>query len=178
MAVSTSRDVASHVTSDSLDVGSTGSGGIIVDDLVSREEGQDVGVVGKSINGSKDVLEVYGVVRGVGIGTVERVEGSIDIEHQVDSRRCQSVHAGIVVCRVIDRVDTDSIDPQFFELDDVSRAGGRVCDGVDQLGRSSWLVINTADIESAASLEESCALLATIPFTMGNRAVPYHCPSL
>lgn len=176
LAVSTSGDVASHVTGDGLDVGSAGGGGIIVDDLVSGEEGQHVGVVGKRIDGRKDVLEVDGVVRGVGIGTIERVQGRVDVEHQVDSSRCQRVHAGIVVGGVIDRVDTDGVDSQLLELHDVSRAGGCVCNGVDQLGGSTWLVIDTADIESAASLEESCTLLAIRASPTQKCVLAYHCP--
>jgi hypothetical protein len=58
-------DVLLHVTGDSLDVRSRVGVGLVVDDLVTGEEDEQVAVVGKSIDGGKDVLEIDVVVRTV-----------------------------------------------------------------------------------------------------------------
>jgi hypothetical protein len=62
LTVSPASNVLSHITSNGLDVWCTISGSVIVDNLVSREESQCIGVVGKCIDSSKDVLEVDSVV--------------------------------------------------------------------------------------------------------------------
>lgn len=56
---------------------------------------------------------------------------------------------------VVDCVDTDSIDAQFLELGDITRATSLVRDGVCDIGGSSRLIINTANVESAVPGEES-----------------------
>lgn len=50
------------VTGDSLDIRSNRGGLAIVDDLVSREKGQGVVVLGEHLDGSKDALEVDSIV--------------------------------------------------------------------------------------------------------------------
>lgn len=156
LTVSTASNVLSHITGDGLDVWCSGGGGIIVDDLVTREESQGVCVVRKRVDGREDVLEVDCVVGWCGGGTVERVEGCVDIENQVDTSVCESGHACIVIGSVVDCVDTDGVDAELLELCNVSCAGGFICDRVNELGRSSRLVVDSADIESAGSLEECC----------------------
>lgn len=79
LTVSTATNVLSHVTGDSLDVRSRGSGAIIVDNFISGEESESVGVVRERINGCKDVLQVHSIVGSSGTGTVERVLGGVDI---------------------------------------------------------------------------------------------------
>lgn len=60
-------DEVTDVTGNSLDPGSNGGSLAIVDDLVSREEGQGVVVLGEHLNGSKDALEVDSIVGDFGI---------------------------------------------------------------------------------------------------------------
>ena len=153
--VSTASDVLSHITSDGLDIGRSWGGKIIVDNLVTREEGQGVGVVRKRINRGEDVLEVNRVVGWVGIGSVQGVEGSVDIEDQVDTCSCQLGHAVIVVGCVVNSVDTDGVDAQLLELCDITLASGCICDWVDQIRGSSRLIVYTSHVESAGSTEES-----------------------
>ena len=153
--VSAASDVLSHITSDGLDIWRSWGGKIIVDNLVTREESQGVGVVRKRIDRGEDVLEVNRVVRWVGIGSVERVERSVDIEDQVDTCGCQLRHAVIVVGCVVDSVNTDGVDTQLLELCNITLASGCICDWVDQVGRSSRLIIYTTHVESAGSTEES-----------------------
>lgn len=85
LAETASVDVRLDVTSDSLDVGSTVGGGIVIDDLVGGEEQQCVVVLGELLDGSEDALQVLVVVRGAGVRTIDRVEGSVDIEREVDA---------------------------------------------------------------------------------------------
>jgi len=160
LTVSTTRKVRTHISGDSLDVRSSAGGGVVVDDLVAGEEGQGVGVVGKGVHGSKDVLEVLGVVRDKGRSTVEGVERGVDIENEVNASIGQSAHAGIMVGAVVNGVDADRVDSQFLELDNISCAGGFVCDGIDKVGGSSRLVIDTTDVETVAPLEEGWQMLA------------------
>lgn len=58
---------ATDVTGNSLDPRSNGGSLAIVDDLVSREKGQGVVVLGEHLNGSKDALKVDSIVRDFGI---------------------------------------------------------------------------------------------------------------
>lgn len=55
------------VTGNSLDPRSNGGSLAIVDDLVSREKGQGVVVLGEHLDSSKDALEVDSIVRDFGI---------------------------------------------------------------------------------------------------------------
>ena len=134
LTVSTASNVLSHVTGNGLDIWCSGGGGVIVDNLVAREESQRVGVVGKRVDGGEDVLEVDSIVGWRWSGTVEGVERSIDIENQVDARVCESSHACIVVGSVVYCVDTDGVDAELLEFRDISCAGRLVCDGVNKLG--------------------------------------------
>ena len=108
-------DVLLHVTSNSLDVRSSVGVVLRVDDLISREEEEQVVVVGKCVDGSKDGLQVHIIVRtveGVLVLTVERVVGRVGIERQVDTGVVEHLHTLIVVLRVVDGVDTDSVDTE------------------------------------------------------------------
>ena len=62
LTISSAANVLSHITGDSLDVWCRSGGGIIVNNLVSREESQCVGIVRECVDGREDVLEVDGVV--------------------------------------------------------------------------------------------------------------------
>ena len=83
MAITTAANELSHITSDGLHIWCSGSSTIIIDNLVAREESQCVGVVCERIDGSEDVLQVYGVVGWCWGSSVERVERCVDIKHQV-----------------------------------------------------------------------------------------------
>lgn len=115
-------DVLAHVPGHSLDVGS-GTGGVdIVDDLVGREEGQGVVVLGEDIDGSKDVLQVFLVVGSSRVGTVDGDGGGVDIlsrnqpellaaggsrktyQQQIDASIIELLHALVVIGRVVDSV--------------------------------------------------------------------------
>jgi hypothetical protein len=123
-----------HVTSDGLDVRSAVAGVVIIDDLVTGEEEKSVGVSSESIDGREEALKVDVVVRGCGIGAVERVLWSVDVESKVDASSCQRRHALVVIGGVVDRVHTDGIDSQLLELGDISLASRGIRDWVFGLG--------------------------------------------
>ena len=60
---------------------------------------------------------------------------------------------------VVNSVYTNGVDAELLEFHDITRTSCRVCDRVDELRGSSWLVVDSADVESVRSLEESCRML-------------------
>lgn len=98
VAVTALFDVPPHITGDGLYVGGAdGSAGLLVDDLVTGEEGEGVVVLLEHINGGEDVLEISTVVRGEGVSSVDRVLGSVGVEDEVDASVGEGLHALIVV---------------------------------------------------------------------------------
>jgi hypothetical protein len=59
---------------------------------------------------------------------------------------------------VVDGVHTNGVDTKLLEVDDVALATGRIGDGVLCVGRATWLVVDTADVETLVASEESCNL--------------------
>lgn len=153
-----STQVRANVTSDSLDVGSSLGRGAIVDNLVAGEEGQGVVILSEHVDGSEDVLKVDVVVRGLRIGTVQCVLGSVDIQDKVDASIGEGLHALIVVLGVVDRVHTDGVEAQVLELLDITLAASSISDRVCKLGGATGLVVDTADVEAVVALEEGVAL--------------------
>ena len=106
-----------HVTGDGLDVGSGVVVVRVVDDLVTGEEGEGVVVLGeryrwwRRCTGGRRRCR-----RCAGLGTVEGVLGSVDIEDQVDAGIGEGVHALVVVLGVVDRVDTDGVHAEVLEV--------------------------------------------------------------
>ena len=126
--------VGLDVTGDGLDERSAVSGRVIVDDLVSREEEQGVGVRSELLNGREDALEVDLVVGDLGRSTVDRVLGSVDVESEVDTSVGEGIHAGVVLGSVVDSVDTDSVDAELLELGDVALAAIGIGNGILRVG--------------------------------------------
>lgn len=148
--------VVLHVTSDGLDVGGTGIGSrLVVDDLVAGEESQCVVILGKHLHGSKNALEILGVVGRSGLGAVDGVAGVVDIKNQVDASVGESVHAVIVVLGVVDSIDADNIDAKVLEVLDVSLTRLGIGQGVRGARRTTRLVVDTAKIEALAISPES-----------------------
>ena len=71
LAVAARANVLSQVAGDGLDVRGSRGGLVIVDDLVAREEKKGVVIVGESVNGGEQALEVDLVVRRARVATVE-----------------------------------------------------------------------------------------------------------
>ena len=60
-----------------------------------------------------------------------------------------------MVGSVVDGVDTDGVYTELLEPGDITGAAGNICDGVDELGGSTGLVVDTTHVESSIALEES-----------------------
>jgi len=76
-----------------------------------------------------------------------------------------------VVSGVVDGVNTDSVDPQFLKLYNISRAGGGISNRIDQVGGSTGLVVNTTDVESSIALEEGYGMLVTVVLWVWQKSV-------
>jgi hypothetical protein len=61
-----------------------------------------------------------------------------------------------VLGRVVDSVDTDGIDAQLLELDDISLTAVGIGNGVSQVGGATGLIVDATDIESVVACEECC----------------------
>jgi hypothetical protein len=170
-------NIALHITSDGLNVGSSTGVVTLVDDLVAREEKKEVVVAVECINCSKDILQVDVVVRAVESGirlAVERVVGSVSVESQVDSGVIEHLHTLIVVLGVVDCVDTDCVDTEGLEVGNITLQALNVEEGVFGVSRTTCLlsvsvyinrersqtglVGNTANVETLVTCEESIAL--------------------
>lgn len=170
-------DIALHITSDGLDVGSSTGVVTLVDDLVAREEEEEVVVALERINCSKDILQIDVVVRAVESGVrlaVKRVLGSVGVESQVDSGVIEHLHALIVVLGVIDCVDTDCVDTEGLEVSNIALQALNVEERVFGVSRTTcllsvsvfkdWersrtgLVGNTTNVETLVVCEESISL--------------------
>lgn len=76
----------------------------------------------------------------------------------VDPGVGQSSHASVVVGCVVDCVHANGVDAELLEVHDITRASCLISKRVDEVGRTSRLVINTTDIEAIASGKERVAL--------------------
>lgn len=94
------------------DVFRGGESSILVDNLVTGKETQDVVEVLESLNDTEDLLVVAGVVGGPGLLAVQGAggEGRVDIENHVDSSRVEDGDTLVVVKAGLQVVDTDGVD--------------------------------------------------------------------
>lgn len=85
---------------------------VLVDDLVSGEEGQSVGVVLEGFDHAKDLLHVDGVIRGPGCRPVQGtvLQRRVDIQNQVDTGRVEDGGTLVMVEVRAHVVDTDGVD--------------------------------------------------------------------
>lgn len=171
-------DVTLHVASDGLDVG--GSVGVVpgVDNLVTREENEEVvssicqldfsknggclllTVACECVNSGEKVLQVFGVVRlvqSLQALAVERVVGSAGVKGEVDAGLVEHPHSFIVVTRVVDSVDTDEVDSKLFEHLNVGRESFSVEERVLGISSSTGLVCNTTDEETVVPSHKGIA---------------------
>jgi hypothetical protein len=123
--------VVLHITSDSFDVGSGRIGSrLVVDDLVTRKEGQCVVILGKHLNGSKNALKVHGVVGRPRFRAVDGVARVVDIKDQIDASIGESAHALVMVLRIVDGIDTNGVDSKVLEVFDISGANIGISQGI------------------------------------------------
>lgn len=129
ISVLSCRNVCLHVSLQSLDVWRCNRVVALIDDLVSVDDEEQVGVLGEGVDGCEDTLQVLLIVgqeKRLVVGTVEREVGSVGIEGKVDACVCKKLHACIVVDGVVDCVDSDGVDAEFLEIGDVACEVGNV----------------------------------------------------
>jgi hypothetical protein len=81
-----------------------------------------------------------------------------------------------VLGRVVDSVNTDSIDAQLLELDDISLAAIGIGDGISQVGGATGLIVDATDIESVIACEECCndgSICWPTIVTVGKRTIAF-----
>lgn len=144
--------VGTQVTSDGLDIGGGLGGRTVVDNLVTGEESEGVGVTSELVDSSEDVLQVDVVVGDLGILTVQRVLGSVDIQNQVDTSLGEGIHALIVIGRVVDGVNTDGVQTEFLEVLDVTLATLGISNGVRPINNRLISVKFTELLRCSATL--------------------------
>lgn len=111
-------DVVFHVTDNSTDVLGGRVDSLLVDDLVSSKETEQVVVVLEALNDTKDLLVVNGAVSGprsaaVEVATLQRVA---DIEDHVDTGSVEDRGTLVVVERRLQVVHTDGVDLVWNKL--------------------------------------------------------------
>lgn len=95
--------VVLDVTGKGLDVrGSLVGVLLMVDDLITGEEGQHVVVLGENLDGRENVLDVDGVVGIMGLLAVDRVRGVVQVENKIDASLGKCLHALVMVTEVVD----------------------------------------------------------------------------
>jgi hypothetical protein len=75
----------------------------------------------------------------------------------------QGVHALVMVGRVVDSVHADGVDAEALELFNVTLAASDIGDGILRISGTTWLVVDTTDVETLVASEESYGLLARTP---------------
>lgn len=165
LTITARSDILTHVTSSGLDVRRClDRVGLVVDDFVAREKGERVVVLGEFVNGGEDALQVHVVIRWLGIVSVDRVEGVVHVENQVDTGIVELLHAIGVVLGVVYRVHTDGVDTKILELLDIPCARGLVCERIRIVRRATGLVVNASNVESLLASPERClSLLVGVP---------------
>lgn len=129
-----------------------------MDDLVSREEGEEIVIASKGLHDGKDVLEVKLIVGRPRLGSMEMLVGErrVDVQDEVDTCGSEHSHTLIVVLGGVHRVDTDGVDLELLEEDDITGA----LLGVDEripvvaladLCGSSRLVVETLDLGTVST---------------------------
>lgn len=167
-----SLDECLDITSDCLDV----RGGVVLfflaNDLVAGEKGQRVVVLGKLAHGSKNVLQISGIVGKISpvrATSVKGVLGGVDIDDKVDASLVQCLHAVVVVGSVVHGVDANGVDAEVLELLDVTSANFLVGEGVDAGSVTAWLVVDTPDVETLAVGPEGCKVRLACRIGHGQR---------
>lgn len=149
-------EVVSHITSDGLDVGG-GLVGIllVVHDLISGEESECVVVLGEHLDGGENALDVGGIVRRTGLGTVDGVLGVVDIENEVDASGVERTHALVVISLVVDSVDANNVDAELLEVLDITLANIGIGERILVSRGTTGLVVDTSEVESVLASPES-----------------------
>lgn len=103
-------NVLLHITDNGTNILRHGVTGILVDNLVSGEETQDIVEVLEGLDDTENLLEVCGAVGLPGRNTVQSSFGGVDIEDHVDTGRIENGSTFVVVKSGGQVVNTNSVD--------------------------------------------------------------------
>ena len=149
--------VALQVTGDGTQVrGNLGAVLFLLHDLVAREEGKSVGVVGEGLENGKGALRVLGVVAlpwvvgGEGLGDT----GAVDVDDHVDTGSVEDTGASIVVEGGVEVVRADGVDTHNLHEGSITSALVLVAEGIVaglEASRATGLVGHADNLELLAS---------------------------
>lgn len=113
-------DILLHVTNSALDERNRVGIVLVVGDLVTGKETNNIGVVGEGI----DNASVAGVQVHVPLGvvTVDRLRRGGQIGDKVDAGVVKHLHALSVVGLGVNGIGTDDVGPQFLQVRDITLA--------------------------------------------------------
>lgn len=151
-AVKVLCDVVLHVTLNRPDVSGNVLDTLLVDDLVSGEEGQGVGEVLERFDHTEDLLEIDIIVGAFGVGSVEvsAIQRRVDIQDHVDTSCVEDGCALVVVETRRQVIDTDGVNAQTLHESGIPQACIRIAERVLVLGEArgtAGLVVDTQDLE-------------------------------
>lgn len=159
-------DVCLHVTDGSLDVSHGSSVVVIVRDLITSEETNDVGVRSESVDNLGVTSEQFCIP--LGVGGNNGLFGSRQITDDVDSSIGQGVHAVVVRLVRVDSVGTNNVGAEREEVWDITFTSGSINERIDvaitatRLGSAIevGLISNTTNEElgTVVGVEEFLAL--------------------
>lgn len=166
-------DVLLGITNGSLDKGGRGSVGLVVADLVTGKEADDVGVLGKLVN-NRGVSLVESDIP-LRVVTVDGQRRLAQIRNDVDAGIIEQFHALGVVGLGVDGVGSDGVGAELLEQRNIALAGHGIGERVDELGlagggtagRALLLVSNTLHEELGAVLVEELLALHIKQLALG-----------
>lgn len=72
---------------------------------------------------------------------IDRVFGGVDVENKIDTGISQHLHTFVMILGVVDVVNADSVEAQFFEQGDISLAVIGFGEGISFIGGTTlWFI--------------------------------------
>lgn len=93
--------------------------------LIAGEEEQCIAITCECIDRGKHALEICIVVGCGWVVTIERVEWAVHVQREVDASTVERSHTLIVICRVVDCVHSDRVDPELLKFCNIALASCR-----------------------------------------------------
>ena len=131
------------------------SGIYIVNELISREEEQSIGIALEILHHGEDALEVFCGVRRRWVEKVDTLKRRVDIQSHVDTGSIEDGGALVVVGSRVQVIDANGVDAEALEEGGITQTGDWIGQGILLGGglvcrRASNLIINTDHYEALA----------------------------
>jgi hypothetical protein len=65
---------------------------------------------------------------------------------------------------IVDCIHSDSVEPQLFEVGDITLANFDVGNWIGNIGGTTRLIVNASNVKASITREESCAWSVTVGF--------------